>query len=186
MKKVLSVVLSAIMLLCILPMTEIASFASSTYGDYEYDILSSREKTCYLKKYNGSASSVTIPSTINGYKVTEIGSAFSENTNLKSVTIPNTVIRLSSTFYECSSLSSVTIPSSVKELNSSTFGYCSSLYNISIPDSVTYISGSAFLESGIYKTESNWSGGALYIGNNLLCTDEYQNMEFQYHVIKML
>ena len=63
-----------------------------------------------VAKYEGTASSLTIPTTVEGYTVTEIGEkAFYGNTALTSISLPNsiTVIRKQA-FAGCSSLSSMT------------------------------------------------------------------------------
>ena len=63
-----------------------------------------------VAKYEGTASSLTIPTTVEGYTVVEIGEkAFYGNTALTSISLPNniTVIRKQA-FAGCSSLSSMT------------------------------------------------------------------------------
>ena len=84
---------------------------------------------------------MTIPNS-----VTSIGSsAFSQCSNLTSVTIPNSVTSIgSSAFFRCSSLTSVTIPNSVTYIGSGAFDECSSLTSVTIPNSVTSIEFGAF------------------------------------------
>ena len=66
----------------------------------------------YIVGYIGSKTNVTIPETINSAPVIEIRQyAFSNCSNLTSVTIPNSVTEIGySVFYGCSSLESITIP----------------------------------------------------------------------------
>ena len=96
--------------------------------------------------YNGypavptsTSGTLTIPSTINGYSVTSIGRyAFSDCSELTSVTIPDSVTSIgSSAFYNCSGLTSVTIPNSVTSIGGEAFSGCSGLTSVTIPDSVT-------------------------------------------------
>lgn len=70
-----------------------------------YDVLTS--DTCYVKQYNGSASQLTIPETVNGYTVVEIGvSAFENNTTLQSIDLPDTITKICTrAFAGCTSLS---------------------------------------------------------------------------------
>ncbi len=84
---------------------------------------------------------VTIPNSI-----TRIGSsAFSNCCSLESITIPEGVTSIEyGTFMDCNSLTSVTIPKSVTSIGSSAFSYCSSLESITIPESVLEIGNSAF------------------------------------------
>lgn len=93
--------------------------------------------------YTGDDSILEIPSQIDGKPVTEIGMhAFLENTNLVSVTIPD----------------SVTI------LNIACFGYCTNLANVTLGTQVQEISGHAFCETAIEQIILPES--VVYIGDN--------------------
>lgn len=71
--------------------------------------------------------------------------AFSDNTKINSVQIPNTVISIDyCAFLRCSSLNSIEIPSSVVSISSSAFKYCCDLISVTIPNSVTSIGSFAF------------------------------------------
>jgi uncharacterized protein involved in tellurium resistance len=75
-----------------------------TENDITYTKLS--DTTCAVVKYNGSASSVIVPETVNGLTVVEIGeSAFEGNTSLQSIDLPDsiTVIRKAA-FKGCTNL----------------------------------------------------------------------------------
>ena len=64
-----------------------------TYRDYEYAILPN--KTIQIFRYNGSKTDLSIPSTIEGIKVSTIGqAAFSYNPKLKKVKIPNSITQI--------------------------------------------------------------------------------------------
>ena len=78
--------------------------------------------------------------------VTRIGDmAFCGNTNLISVSIPNSVTSIGySSFFGCSSLSSLTIPNGVMSIGVNAFGGCSGLSSVIIPNSVTTIGDYAF------------------------------------------
>ena len=71
--------------------------------------------------------------------ITEIGnnylSSFSSCTNLKSITIPNSVTTIGdSAFSSCSSLTSISIPNSVATIGSSAFSGCSNLTSVIFDD----------------------------------------------------
>ena len=100
--------------------------------------------------YNSYSGNVVIPSTViyNGqtYSVTSIGvNAFSDCTNLTSVTIPTSVTSIGNyAFSGYSSLTSITIPASVTSIGSYAFSYCNTLTSITIPEGVTSIWDYAF------------------------------------------
>ena len=97
--------------------------------------------------YKGS---VVIPESViyNGetYPVTGISDmAFSDCSDLTSVTIPESVTTIASgAFQECSALTAITIPLSLTSISSGVFRNCSALTAITIPESVTSIGGGAF------------------------------------------
>ena len=89
--------------------------------------------------------SATIPSTINGKKVTTIASSgFEDCQYLKTVTLPNTITKIeSSAFKGCKALTSINIPDSVKMIDYWSFENCSSVKSIFLKN-VTEISPYAF------------------------------------------
>ena len=72
-------------------------------GDFSYDVL--HDGMIVIDEYDGSETEVTIPSEIDGKKVTSIGSY---------------------AFYGCTSLESITIPESVTSIGESAFKGCTS------------------------------------------------------------
>lgn len=110
-----------------------------TVSPYGYDVL--EDGTASITRYRGSEADLTIPSEIDGYKVTQIfDGAFHDNENLKSVTIPNTVTYI----------------------GQGAFAFCTSLADINIPDSVTYIDSWIFAETKWYENQPE---GVVYAGN---------------------
>ena len=89
---------------------------------------------------------IVIPKEYMGKAVTVIPkNAFYECTNLKKITIPDSVTSIGyGAFSGCSSLTSITIPDSVTSIGRDAFLKCSSLTSITIPDSVTSIGSGAF------------------------------------------
>ena len=156
-KKIISLLLSVLMIITALPLTAVNSFAadvvkSGTTGECTW-ILDGTVLTISgngkMGDYNGSenrpwGTSITKAVIENG--VTIIGSyAFWNCTSLTSVTIPDSVTSIGyDAFRDCTSLTSVTIPDSVTSIGRDAFSDCASLTSITIPDSVTSIEDGAF------------------------------------------
>ena len=121
--------------------------------------------------YENTTGSIVIPSEIDGKKVTSIAdSAFSNCSNLGSITIPDSVTNIGesafsnctaltniilpaslerigyNTFSSCINLKSITLPKSIKNIEEYAFNNCKSLSEITIPNSVINIGDGAFLD----------------------------------------
>jgi hypothetical protein len=96
--------------------------------------------------YSGSAPSITIPGSIDGMPVTEIGSnALALHWFLTSVTIPSSVTNIMEfAFGGCTSLTNFNIPNGVTTIGPYAFASCWDLRSVTIPDSVTSIGDYAF------------------------------------------
>lgn len=114
------------------------------YGDYEYTVLD--DGTVEISGYNGSDTEITIPSVIDGKKVTSIGKhAFSGCSSLTSVEIPEGVTGIGGyAFSGCNSLTSIKIPEGVTNIEYGSFSRCTNLTEVKIPNSVTKIGSDAF------------------------------------------
>ncbi|MGN0583357.1 MAG: leucine-rich repeat protein [Oscillospiraceae bacterium] len=124
-----------------------ASAEAYTYENLTYSYL--EDGTIEITGCDKDASEAVIPNEINGAAVTSIGEeAFSNNTNLTDVTIPEgiTIIK-ESAFYNCTGLTSITIPNCVNTIEDCAFQYCSSLKSVIIPESVTYFGGFTFSDT---------------------------------------
>ena len=99
-----------------------------------------------ITKFLGTESDVVIPDTINGISVTSIGtSAFSLNSEVKSVIIPKSVKSIGfQSFFGCSALENVVIPEGVERIEYDAFNSCWVLPKIKLPNSLKYIGRSAF------------------------------------------
>lgn len=78
--------------------------------------------------------------------------AFSNCTNLTSITIPNNITSIGfEAFRKCSSLTNIVIPDSVTSIGNYAFEKCSNLTNITIGNGVTQIGARAFTECSKLK-----------------------------------
>ena len=148
------------------------------------------DENATITSYKGNATSLIIPSKLDGYtvvaigdgafkgntaltdvvipdSVTEIGqSAFSDCVNLTSVKIPDSVTFMGeSIFANCTSLTDVTLPSSRENIPSGTFEGCTALEKIVLPENVTAIRSSAFKGCTALK-EIVWSKAPELIESN--------------------
>ena len=122
------------------------SYADGASYEFFYKIKEDNTITLVARASRFYPTEAEIPSEIDGYTVTSIGSsAFYECGDLTSVTIPNSVTNIGSSAFEgCSGLTSVTIPNSVTSIGASAFAYCRGLTSVTIPDRVTSIGRYAF------------------------------------------
>lgn len=106
--------------------------------DYSY-ILS--DDVIEITTYNGSETDLVIPAQIDGYNVVEITDrCFEKNSDLRTVTFPNTVEKIGDyVCCGCSSLESVVIPQSVTSIGLYSFAECS-------PDFVIYGYANSYAE----------------------------------------
>jgi len=152
----ISILMIAVMLISIAPLN---GFADTDWSDFALKANAATELTSDYYTYKLSdgkaiitdvkdttSGKVTIPSTLGGYPVSEIGAgAFSSCYEITEVVIPNSVTRVNMTaFWYCTKLSKVTIPNSVQYIGSQAFGACKLLATVDIPASVTDIDSSAF------------------------------------------
>lgn len=128
----------------IVPESGITASAASITDDFTYK--SDYNGGIVITKYTGTDENVVIPKEIEGKPVTEIGSsAFENNKNMKSVSIPDSVKTIGfDSFSGCTGLTSITIPGSVTTIDTFAFFGCKGLKSVTIPDSVTEIKEQAF------------------------------------------
>ena len=107
-----------LMVIVLIGTAQMAYAATKRSGDWEYETYkeygnSGTTTVASLTRYYGSATSVTVPSTIDGYKVKKMETTFNGNEIITSVTIPNGITDLDHTFIYCTRLKKVNLPSSI-------------------------------------------------------------------------
>ena len=197
--KFLSVILTLIMVISIIPMSNITSSAytdSGTCGDnltwtYDtstYTLTIYGTGAMYDYGYNNrpwESYEDNIMNVVINNSVTTIGvCAFYDCNSLTSVTIPDSVTTIGGMAFYCNSLTSVTIPDSVTTIRGYAFYSCNSLTSITIPDSVTTIGYRAFddcdsLTDVYYKgAKEEWYKISIDSGNGNLLN---ANIHFKNH-----
>ena len=145
-KKILSFLLSFVMIISIVPMTDISVFAADeNITDYlTYEI---NDGEVIITDCDESISGdVVIPDTIEGYPVTAIGElAFANCFKLEGIKFPESLTEIGdSSFSTCISLEELSLPASLEAIGSNAFGDCYSIEKIVLPDTITYIGDYAF------------------------------------------
>ena len=155
----------------------VAADTEYTSGVYTYKL--NDEGNAIITKYNGYENNVTVPSSLDGHKVVEIGSNVyqgkldsktgiynSPNVPLLSVTIPDSVTIIEGyAFSGCASLTEVKLSNNISSIGDWAFKGCKSLLSITIPKSLNTATGSPFeycdnlsdisFETGIQKIVGN-------------------------------
>lgn len=107
MKKVLSLFLSSVVLVCSLTSFGMNVFAQQS-GKYEYEVLD--DSTAKITDYYGVVGDIVIPNVIDGYQVTEIEPVFYHQKQIDSVSIPKSVRSIGlNTFHGCMNLKSINV-----------------------------------------------------------------------------
>ena len=140
------------------------SLANSN-GDYTYDVRD--DGTIEITKYNGSASNLNIPSTIDGKQVSYIGrESFLGNKYLNSVTIPDSVkVIQQGAFAECSNLSTLKFGKNVEKIYDYVF-FQTNITEITLPEKLNHISGIAFLGNHVIKNINVDANNTNFSSNN--------------------
>ncbi len=99
----------------------------------------------FLMGYVGNETKLTLPVDYNGKTYSMYQYAFAYCNDLTSITIPDSVTRISNNaFFKCGSLTNINISDNVTHIGDAAFHYCSDLKSIYIPDKVTSLGNATF------------------------------------------
>lgn len=159
-KKITAIILSAMLLLCSLPITSFAAEYEGECGrnmrwsltDGMLEITGSGEMTEYPDSedipWNNYCESITKVVIADG--VTSVSSyAFASCTNLKEAVLPPSLTELSMGMFSGCGFESFNIPDTVERIGRGAFNYCTSLESVSIPYGVKEIDSFAFNYCGL-------------------------------------
>ncbi len=153
-----------------------------TSGDWQYYIMGENPVVC---GYTGADEKITIPTEIDGKKVTKVSGrktsdkilSFTEEkfsffsgkaANVKEVIIPEGVLAIGIYTFQSSGIEKITLPKSLISIGCSAFWSCKSLESVTIPENVKVIGENAFGESGlkeVYLPEGLQSIGRFAFGS---------------------
>jgi hypothetical protein len=110
MKRVTLIIVFLLMGLCVFAQTE-----------NDFDITQNAKGTITITGYHGTAMDVTIPATIEGISVTEIGARAFRGKGITSVNIPNSIETIGEEAFFNTKMTNVTIPNSVTKIGKNAF-----------------------------------------------------------------
>ena len=163
------------------------------FTDYIYELETSKPLVVEGKSEDINFSSITFAinhCSLNGIildlsKITNLTSipesAFANCTKLKSIILPDTIIRIEdNAFYNCTSLEEFTFPESIQEIGKKAFANCSSLNLIVLPDKITELpenlfSGCSNLQEIILSDKVSKIGKSCFSGCEQLKSINLQN-----------
>ncbi len=160
MKKIISVVLSIVIILSTLFVASALSF-----DGFNYRTTLSRDEII-ITGYEGTATQIVIPSEIKGLPVTQINpEVFMHNKNITSVEFPATIKTIGDkAFAYCSKISEIDFNKANTIIGINSFYNCSALVTINEADNISKINASAFDGTPWFN---NHSDGVVYIGKTL-------------------
>ena len=122
-----------------------------------------------IKELVSAATSVTVPSELDGLPVTHIGDRAFDNefgtkaANLASVVLPDTIEVIGdSAFFMGDMLTTINLPDSLKRIEGAAFGGCFALANVTLPANLEFIGSNAFFGAGL--TSINIPASTVSIG----------------------
>ncbi len=147
---------------------DIESPPSMPLEDYEYfvnnEIINNASATGTITNYDENCgTAVAIPSAFAGVTITSIGLTAFENSNLESISIPNTVISIDEHAFSFNQLTNVIIPNNVITIETSAF-QDNIISRLTLGNSVETIGDNAFANNQLIS---------LTIPNSVTTIDEY-------------
>ena len=152
--------------------------SSASYAQLTYSITNNQVT---ITGYAGDlAGHLEIPSEIEGYPVTRIGSsALMFCDNLTSINIPDSVVSIGgNAIYGCDSLIKVSLGNGVNTFGNYAFRHCTHLPSVVIPSSVAFIGTGAF--SGCYSMTSVYFRGNTPITESWAFGDSSPTIYYRY------
>lgn len=153
MKKFISIVLAVILVLSACPMTVMAS-AKSDDGQFCYNELFTKNGETYIEisSYSGTASSVVVPSEIDGKKVAGINRAFDCNKYAKNIVVSEGIKYIEVYSFRNISGLSIELPSTLEYIGNSAFE-SSGINSINFPEGLIGVNTDAFKKTRFTQTD---------------------------------
>ena len=136
-KRVLSVVLSVLMMVSMLTVCQISFAFAATENGYTYVITA--DNTATITGYTGGAARIELPEKLGGVNVAAIGDgAFMDNRTLSTVTLSKNVTAIGeSAFAGCAALTDVKVSDGLLSIGDGAFLNCASLKELKLGNKAT-------------------------------------------------
>jgi hypothetical protein len=133
------------------------NFEAEQEGYFEY-LATGTPTYASITGYNGSASTVVIPSTLGGYPVTQISEyAFRDCTGIKSIDLNNVEIVMNGAFLGCTGLTSVSMPI-ITSIGANAFDGCTGISSVTLTPGIGTGMG-----AGLDYTDSTYQRTPWYV-----------------------
>lgn len=133
----------------------------ATTEEYAYE---EYESGVRITKWNGNNEQASIPDTIQGKPVLEIGKrAFAGNRTMKSLSLPNTLQHIGQQAFSSCMFERVVLSDQLLSIGEQAFSGCTNLLALDIPQSVTFIGKAAFEDCNSMVT-AQLPGGLQMLG----------------------
>ena len=163
MRKIISVILTAALLLTALAAAPASAAEQAADNPFRFSVLS--DGTAQITHCNIREGNVTVPAEIDGRAVTEIGEMAFSFSALTGVDLPDSLRAVGrQAFLNCRSLQSIRFPDSLTAIETGAFRDCTALADVTLPDSLQYVSGGAFRGTPWLDAQPD---GILYLGKTL-------------------
>lgn len=127
---------------------------SFVLGEFSYKVLSTDPSTVEIGPFTGSAEHYDIPASVSidnvVYSVVKLFRTFENHNELKSVSIPSSVIEIGESAFSYTSIDNVKLPESLRTISSHAFSGCG-FSSIDIPSTVDSIGDGAFSRSALHS-----------------------------------
>ena len=119
------------------PYSDVYELTDQTFTADDYDCVLLSDGTVKIKDYNGSEKDLTVPSEINGYRVTMV--EFGYGCEFETLVLPEGITIIDGfKFSGCRNMKSIYIPESVTYIDENAFNSCSSLEQINVNENNKY------------------------------------------------
>ena len=142
----------------------------SPIEDFEWERINGLEAR--ITKYKGSDTNIYIPSSVDRYRISEIGNdTFKDMVNIKKICFPSALKTIGdSAFAGCTGLTSIKLPDGLEKLGSNVFHNCSNLSSINYPTGIKEAGYSCIFTGCTSLTEITIPEGVTKLVDNIFDT----------------